>query len=234
MGYPRQLYLDVKLDEAVCLDNFISCSSTHLTLKALNNFLEDGAMITSLFLWGLSGTGKHYLLEAVNRCIDALKKTGFISFSKPIIDPLEATQGFDFLDVIFIQDLHLMPQTKDWERAIFNLINTSLLNGIKMFISSGKVVMDLEIELPDLRSRLLAFTAVEIPEISDNEKASALSEFSERKGLSIDERTIDYILTHTSRSLTDLMNLITELDGFSLEKKRNLTIPLVRELLLNK
>ena len=42
---------------------------------------------------------------------------------------------------------------------------------------------------------------------------------------------ISYILNHTSRGLSDLLQLISDLDNFSLEKKRKITIPLIKEMI---
>ena len=55
-----------------------------------------------------------------------------------------------------------------------------------------------------------------------------------RKGIHLDKKTIDYIVSHTSRSLSDLLKLINELDIYSLKKKRKVTPSLVRELLQTK
>ena len=85
--------------------------------------------------------------------------------------------------------------------------------------------------MKDLKSRLSYFTAIEIPEITDEEKIEALHQSSERKGISIDNKTIEYIVSHTSRSLSDLLKLINDLDIYSLKKKRRVTQSLVRELL---
>ena len=72
------------------------------------------------------------------------------------------------------------------------------------------------------------------PEITEKEKIEALQQSAKRKGLMFDDRVLVYILTHTSRSLTDLLKLMFDLDTFSLERKRKITIPLVRELLASR
>jgi DnaA family protein len=87
------------------------------------------------------------------------------------------------------------------------------------------------VTLKDLRSRLSAFTAVEIPEITEKEKIEALLQSASRKGIELEEKTVKYILTYTSRNLSDLLRLLSELDEFSLEKKKKLSPSLVRELL---
>ena len=67
MNHPKQLHLDVKLDESITLDNFLSCSSTELVLKASNNFISNHSSFRTLYLWGKEGVGKNYLLHATNR-----------------------------------------------------------------------------------------------------------------------------------------------------------------------
>ena len=63
------------------------------------------------------------------------------------------------------------------------------------------------------------------------EKRQALKAEIARKGLIAEEKVITYILNHTSRGLSDLLQLISDLDGFSLERKRRITIPLVKEMI---
>jgi len=135
------------------------------------------------------------------------------------------------MDAVFIEDLDKLGDSEDWESALFNLINQSLINETKLVLSSHCVAQDLTVRLKDLRSRLLAFTAIEIPEITENEKIEALKQSAERKGIELEEKTVKYILTYTSRNLSDLLRLLSELDDFSLEKKKKLSPSLVRELL---
>ena len=72
---------------------------------------------------------------------------------------------------------------------------------------------------------------IEIPEISQEEKIEALTQSSERRGIFLDTKTIQFIINNTSRSLSDLLRLIDEIDSFSLKKKKKVTPSLIRELL---
>ena len=49
-----------------------------------------------------------------------------------------------------------------------------------------------------------------------------------------EDNVLSYILTHTSRKLSDLLSLLNELDNYSLEKKRKVSISLVKDLISNK
>jgi DnaA family protein len=171
-------------------------------------------------------------MHALNR--DFLRQnmnTAFISLSDPRINEPAILEGLDQMDAVFIEDVSELRDSEDWESALFNLINQSLINETKLVFSSNCVAQDLGVTLKDLRSRLSAFTAVEIPEITEKEKIEALMQSAARKGIELEEKTVKYILTYTSRNLSDLLRLLSELDEFSLEKKKKLSPSLVRELL---
>jgi len=57
-----------------------------------------------------------------------------------------------------------------------------------------------------------------------------LLQSAKRKGLLLDDKTIKYIINYTSRSLSDLLRLLNELDSFSLQKKKKISSSLVREM----
>jgi DnaA family protein len=229
---PRQLLLDIKLDESVSLENFIKCDSTNTALSILGNVVESSSISNSFLLWGRAGVGKSYLMQALNRdFLNQNVNTAFVALSDPRINEPEILNGLDQMDAVFIEDIDKLGDSDDWESALFNLINQSLINETKLVLSSNCVAQDLTVRLKDLRSRLLAFTAIEIPEITEKEKIEALQQSAERKGIELEEKTIKYILTYTSRNLSDLLRLLSELDEFSLEKKKKLSPSLVRELL---
>ena len=138
------------------------------------------------------------------------------------------------LEAIFIEDFESMEDSEDWERGMFNLINECYMNGTKIYLSSNKVTKNMQIRLADLASRLSSFTAIEIPEITEEEKIQALIQSSTRKGLVLDEKTLKYIVNYTSRSLSDLLKLLNELDSFSLQKKKKISPALVREMINTK
>ena len=235
MNNPKQLNLDVKLDEAINLNNFIICPSTEIILKASRDFISGSDTTKTFFLWGKKGTGKNYLLHSINReFLNKKLNSAFVSFENSSLDNPSVFEGLEELDVIFIESLEQFPCLKEWELALFNLINACLIKGCKIFISSKVTAKHLEINLVDLKSRLLAFPAFELPEINEHEKIKAMKEAASRKGWELEDNVLSYILTHTSRNLSDLMSLMNELDTFSLEKKRKVSIALVRELISNK
>ena len=235
MSSSKQLHLDIQLDESIRLSKFIECETTESLLKSLKNFLDEEPLTNFLYIWGNKGVGKSYLLRAVNQeLFEKKKKTAFLSFRSSELYSPSILEGLETLDTIFIDDIHLLPNSLEWEKALFNFINCCLNQNTKVLVSSERIVKSMAIELPDLQSRLLAFTAIELPDIKEDEKIIALKEAADRKGLSLGDKELVYLLSHTSRSLSDLLKLLSDLDSFSLEKQRKLTVPLIKEMLSTK
>ena len=232
---PEQLHLNVQLDDSISLDKFIDCDSTKDFLKILSNTVEDSSISNFYLIWGDAGRGKSYVMQGLNRkYLDDGKKTFHFSFRDKKVTSPEILMNLDSLEAVFIEGLESMEISEEWEKAIFNLINGCYVSGTRIYLSSNIVPKDLPIKLKDLASRLSSFTAIEVPEITEEEKKQALLQSSKRKGLLLDNKTIKYIISYTSRSLSDLLRLLNELDSFSLKKKKKISPSLVREMVNTK
>ena len=67
--------------------------------------------------------------------------------------------------------------------------------------------------------------------LSDEEKRAALSEHGRQRGLALAPELIDYLLSHVTRDMGTQMAVVDTLDRVSLERKRPITQPLLREVL---
>ena len=232
---PEQLHLNVQLDDSISLDKFIDCSSTKDFLKILKNSTSDQSISNFYIIWGDTGRGKSYVMQGLHRKYTEDNKTTFhFSFKDKRVNSPEILMNLASLEALFIEDYELMEDSEDWEKAMFNLINECYMSGTRIYLSSTIVTKDLRIRLTDLASRLSSFTAIEIPEITEEEKIEALIQSSKRKGLVLDKKTVQYIVSYTSRNLSDLLKLLNELDSFSLQKKRKISPALVREMVSTK
>ena len=229
---PDQLTLDIKLDDSVSLDKFIECDSNIDCLTFLRNTLKEDSVSNLFYIWGREGVGKSYIMQALNREFISLdKRTFHLSLSDKRVSSHEILQNLESLDVILIENIDSLPKDEEWETQIFSLINNALTSKTKIYLSSCTVSKDLQISLKDLQSRLSYFTAIEIPEISNEEKLDALSQSSARKGFDLDTKTKEFIINNTSRGLSDLLQLLNDLDVYSLKKKKKVTPSLIRQLL---
>ena len=229
---PDQLSLNIKLDDSVSLDKFIECDSNIDCLTFLRNTLKEDSISNLFYIWGREGVGKSYIMQALNReFINLDKRTFHLSLNDKRVSSHEILQNLESLDVVLIENIDSLPNDEEWETQIFSLINNALTSKIKIYLSSSKVSKELQIGLKDLQSRLSYFTAIEIPEISHEEKLDALSQSSARKGIDLDAKTKEFIINNTSRGLSDLLQLLNDLDVYSLKKKKRVTTSLIRQLL---
>ena len=229
---PDQLSLNIKLDDSVSLDKFIECDSNIDCLNFLRNTLKEDSISNLFYIWGREGVGKSYIMQALNREFIYLHKRTFdLCLKDKRVSSHEILQNLESLDVILIENIDSLPKDEEWETQIFSLINNALTSKIKIYLSSCTVSKDLQISLKDLQSRLSYFTAIEIPEISNEEKLDALSQSSARKGFDLDTKTKEFIINNTSRGLSDLLQFLNDLDAYSLKKKKRVTPSLIRQLL---
>lgn len=227
-----QLTLNIKLEDSISLDKFIVCESNKHSLQFIENSLTGDSISNLFYIWGEEGVGKSYLMKAINKEYRKLnKKTFHLSLENSKALSHTILEDLSFMDVILIERIDCMLNDIEWENKIFSLINGALNSNLRIYISSNVVAKDLDIGLKDLTSRLSYFTGIEIPEISQREKIEAIKQSATRKGLKLDDSTINYILNHTSRSLTDLLRLLGDLDSYSLKKKRKINISLVSQML---
>jgi len=83
----------------------------------------------------------------------------------------------------------------------------------------------------DLRSRLAWGLVYEVKPPTDEERAVYVHGEAARRGLRLGDGVVEYLLTHARRDLSSLGALLEHLDRVSLEARRPVTLPLVREAL---
>ena len=83
----------------------------------------------------------------------------------------------------------------------------------------------------DLRSRLAWGLVYEVKPLSDDERHVFLVGEAARRGLRLADDVADYLLSHVRRDMASLGAILDHLDRTSLEQRRAITLPLVREAL---
>ena len=69
-------------------------------------------------------------------------------------------------------------------------------------------------------------------DLTDDEKIAALKTQAAGRGLELQDDAFDYLMRRAPRDMRSLMSLLVALDRYSLEHKRAITLPLLREVLL--
>ena len=118
------------------------------------------------------------------------------------------------------------------EEKLFYVVNNCILNNSKILITSDTKINDIDFKFKDLASRLKTFSNLEINNPNDEMLLSVLTKLLIDKQFIINSNEIfEYILRRVDRSYQGINEIVNKLDILSLEKKRQLTIPLIKEIL---
>lgn len=115
--------------------------------------------------------------------------------------------------------------------SLLNLYNLIRENQGSLLITTETSPASWAIELNDLKSRLLACPCIAIGKPDDSLlEALLLKRFSDRQ-LKVPGAVLSYLVKHIDRSYGGVERICDLLDQESLERKRGMTLPFVRELL---
>lgn len=221
MSAQQQLLLDLKLEQAPAFENFIVGRNEEL-LGRLNE-LKSERSFDALYLWGSEGSGKSHLLAATALEIAATRPVAFID-GADVGNELPAAAG----GLIIIDNVDRL--AADAQIALFRVFNTARLIGIAVVLAGRLPPIELELR-EDLRTRIGQCLIYEVQTLSDHEKSAALRQHALLRGMRLDDGIVHYLLRHGRRDLPSLMAMLNGLDRLSLEQKRPLTLPLLRELM---
>jgi len=83
----------------------------------------------------------------------------------------------------------------------------------------------------DLRTRLAWGHVFQLSVLSEPERRAVLRQAADARGVFLGDDVMDFMLTRFSRDLGNLMQLLDHLDGYALQTKRAITIPLIKAML---
>ena len=225
-----QLPLGLRLPAGSRLDNYVAGRNAE-AVAAIEQLTLDTAPAT-LYLYGLSGSGKTHLLQAACR---AVEQQGGQSLYLPLRtlaehDPaaLEALEQFDLLA---IDDLQAIAGQPVWEEALFHLYNRLREAGGRLLAAAMAAPEALGVALPDLRSRLASGAVYALHAADDAVRLRILGLRAGERGLELPEETAQFLLRRCPRDLPELMQLLERLDSAALAAQRRLTVPFVKTVL---
>ena len=83
----------------------------------------------------------------------------------------------------------------------------------------------------DLRTRLGWGHVFQLQVLTEPERRAVLRQEADARGVFLGDEVMDFMLTRFSRDLGSLMELLDQLDGYALQTKRAITIPLIKAML---
>jgi DnaA family protein len=210
----QQLLLDIRPPSQPELARFVVGRNVEL-MEQLQAMLDGTASERTVYVWGAPGSGKSYLLAAWAHACQARGMTVDVSGQQAaqavIADQVESRDA---------EQQHAGFAAFNWVREAGGL-----------WLAAGNVApVDLPV-MPELRTRLGWGLVFQLHGLDDAEKRAALSQHAETLGFRLEPQVADYLLNHTARDMQSLLRVLEALDRYSLETRRPITLPLLRQLL---
>jgi len=210
----RQLILDLLPESPPTLDNFVPGGNAE-TVGALTGWLAGAHADPSFCLWGEAGSGCSHLLLA----------SGFAYVDAALDPALKRAPAAEQLAVDHVDALNDAGQI-----ALFNHFNRLKAAGGMLLTAAPQPPKHLTLR-EDLRTRLGSGLIYRLQPLTDGEKAEAIAAQARERALKLSPEAIAYLLRHAPRDMRTLSMLVVALDQYTLEQKRPVSLPLLRELL---
>jgi DnaA family protein len=219
----KQLALGVRLRAEAVFESFAPGLNSEV-IAALK--LQDPQ---PLWLWGVRGSGKTHLLQAV--CSSAGDTAAYFPLDRSLALPPEALAGFERTRVLCIDDVDAVAGDQAWEEALFRLFNEAGELRTRLIFASEAAPRRAAWALQDWRSRAGACVVYQLKELDDQGRIEALRLRAAQRGLDLPYETSEYLLKRMPRDLPSLFAILDALDEASLVAQRRLTIPFIRDAL---
>jgi DnaA family protein len=137
-------------------------------------------------------------------------------------------EGFDAGTMLAVDNVDALDA--EGQIALFNLFNRLKTAGGRLLTAATQPPAHLALR-EDLRTRLGSGLIYRLRPLTDADKAAAIANQARERALKLSPEAIDYLLRHAPRDMRTLSAFVVALDRYTLEHKRAVTLPLLRELL---
>lgn len=219
---PGQLPLEFEHRPALGGDDFLVAAPNADAVAWLDRWPDWPA--PALVIHGAPGCGKSHLCqvflagsEGRSIAIDALRGVAVPDLvgGAPalVVDGVEAVLGAGL------------------ERQLLHLYNFVAENRRHLLMTARLAPVRWDVRLADLRSRLNAAMACEIGPPDDPLIAAVLVKLFADRQLKVDDGVLAFVLARMERSFDAARKLVAAIDAAALAERRNITVPLAREVL---
>ena len=208
----EQIFFDFNINTALDINSFFVNKTNEKAFSLINNvnFSEN------IILVGPKKSGKSHLANIW------MNNNKAIIFKNNIEEIISQNKNVLIDNLFYNLD----------EEKVFYLINHCISHKLNVLVTSDIDLYEYNFNIQDLLSRLKVFNYVSINKPNDEILINVLTKLLIEKQFIIKNKDIfEFLLKRVNRTYEDVYNLVNKMDKLSLEKKRQLTIPLIRELI---
>lgn len=216
-GVPDQLTLDLPHRPALGAEDFLISGSNQAAADIVDRWPDWPHR--SVVVVAPPGAGKTHLANVWRL------KSGAAAFAAGALTEPDVARA---AGALLIEDLHAGIGD---QRALFHLLNLVREHKLSMLLTSRLAPGDLDVALPDLRSRLRALPLVTIsPPDEALLKAVLVKHFADRQ-LNVEPHVINYIALHMEQSMEAAAAIAADIDKQAMAAHRKVTRALAGDVL---
>ena len=230
----KQIALDIGLSSGPTLANFCAGPNTaalrHMEMwvgakSNSSNHVATRSPVPTYF-WGPTGSGKSHFLKAAREALrEQGGRVGWLDASVH-----EAPEFNESWAAVVLDDVHLY--TAAQQHTAFNWFVNAQTHQRPVLAAGAYAPVELQLR-DDLRTRLGWGHVFYLQPLSEPERRAVLRQAADARGVFLSDEVMDFMLTRFSRDLGHLMELLELLDGYALQTKRAITIPLIKSMMDN-
>ena len=212
----QQKVLNFKFDNSYNEKDFILDSSNEKALLFFNKFPDWENKLINLV--GSEKSGKTFLLRILN------KKNDFYYLNTFPENNEEFDKLFNFER--FLLDVNELDELK-----FFSILNHCIINDKFLVVTSLVPLTQLNLSLPDLKSRIKQFYILNIDIPSDQLIYSLILKFFSDNQVIIKKELIEFIVKKIDRSYPRINQFLVKLNDLSIERKKKIDFKLINEII---
>ena len=214
----RQQLFDFEYNKSFNKNDFFVSESNFYAYNLLLSWPKWEKKILNIY--GERNSGKTHLIK-----IFLQKNNGII------LDPLKL-KDYELEEIRFNENIILENIEKNLdENLLYSLIDIIEKYNKFLILTSNKSLIDLNIKLKDLKSRLKNCLFAEIDKPDDILIKALITKNLADHQISIDSKLIDFISKRITRSYDKIREFVCTIDKISLKKKKPINIKIIKEIL---
>lgn len=216
---PRQLAFDLDFRAALGREDFLVSPVNAAAVATIDDWERWPQRAHAIA--GPAGSGKSHLVEVWRSLSRALRVAGTALAESDVQAATDA-------GAIAVEDID---RGVGDERILFHLFNVAREGRLALLITTRALPGEIEITLPDLRSRLRAMALTRIEPPDEGLLRALLVKLMADRQLEVGPKVIEYVIPRMERSADAARRFVRELDRQALAARRLVTVHLAREVL---
>lgn len=216
---PQQLAFDLHFRAALGREDFLVSPVNAAAVATIDSWQDWTQQAQAIA--GPAGSGKSHLVEVWRGMSRAVRLSAAALDEAAIGIATEA-------GAVAVEDID---RGIGDERVLFHLFNLAREGRLWLLVTTRALPGEIEIALPDLRSRLRAVALSRIDPPDEGLLRALLVKLMADRQLEISPKVIEYVVRRMERSADAARRFVADLDRQALAARRDVTVPLAREVL---